>query len=42
VLVVPCEITVDDGPGRVFRDSLEGLTGSDLVDAWAQRSGVRL
>ncbi|MBC2638322.1 MULTISPECIES: HAD family phosphatase [unclassified Rhodococcus (in: high G+C Gram-positive bacteria)] len=42
VLVVPCEIPVDDGPGRVFRDSLEGLTGSDLVDMWAQRSGVRL
>jgi beta-phosphoglucomutase-like phosphatase (HAD superfamily) len=42
VLIVPCEIAVADGPGRVFRDSLEGLTGSGLAEVWAQRSGVRL
>lgn len=42
VLIVPCEIAVADGPGRVFRDSLEGLTGSDLAEVWAQRSAVRL
>ncbi|WP_009473530.1 HAD family phosphatase [Rhodococcus sp. JVH1] len=42
VLVVPCEIAVADGPGRVFRDSLEGLTGADLAEVWAQQSGVRL
>ncbi|MEV6276895.1 HAD family phosphatase [Nocardia sp. NPDC051832] len=30
VLVVPCEIPVPAGPGRVFRDSLIGLTHADL------------
>ena len=30
VLVVPCEIPVPDGPGRVFRDSLVGLRLADL------------
>lgn len=30
VLVVPCEIPVPTGTGRVFRDSLIGLTTADL------------
>nr|WP_228001304.1 HAD family phosphatase [Nocardia australiensis] len=33
VIVVPCEIPVPDAPGRVFRDSLIGLTVADLEDA---------
>ncbi|MGW4843665.1 HAD family hydrolase [Nocardia brasiliensis] len=33
VLVVPCEIAVPDGPGRMFRDSLVGLTLTDLERA---------
>lgn len=32
VLVVPCEVPVASGPGRVVRDSLEGLTPADVVD----------
>ncbi|MEV0246724.1 HAD family phosphatase [Nocardia sp. NPDC050712] len=31
VLVVPCEIAVPPGPGRVFRDTLVGLTHADLA-----------
>nr|WP_309234394.1 HAD family phosphatase [Nocardia sp. XZ_19_385] len=30
VLVVPCEISVPPGPGRIFRDTLIGLTHADL------------
>lgn len=31
VLVVPNHVPVPDGPGRVFRDSLEGLSPADLA-----------
>jgi hypothetical protein len=31
VLVVPCEVDVDQGERRVFRASLEGLTVADLT-----------
>jgi len=31
VLVVPCEVAVEPGERRVFRDSLEGLTAADLT-----------
>jgi HAD superfamily hydrolase (TIGR01509 family) len=31
VLVVPCVVPVPDGPGRVFRDSLVGLTLGELA-----------
>ncbi|WP_072690014.1 HAD family hydrolase [Rhodococcus marinonascens] len=41
VLVVPCEIVVPAAPGRVFRDSLEGLSGIELSKLWAQPSVVR-
>ena len=34
VLVVPSEIEVPEGAGRVFRASLEGVTVSDLEAAW--------
>ncbi|MEV0292091.1 HAD family phosphatase [Nocardia sp. NPDC050710] len=33
VIVIPCEIPVPDAPGRVFRDSLVGLTRADLESA---------
>lgn len=33
VIVIPCEIPVPGAPGRVFRDSLVGLTVDDLHDA---------
>ncbi|MFI9503074.1 HAD family hydrolase [Nocardia sp. NPDC052566] len=33
VIVIPCEIAVPDAPGRMFRDSLIGLTVEDLRDA---------
>ncbi|MFQ6392711.1 HAD family hydrolase [Nocardia sp. KC 131] len=33
VIVIPCEIAVPPLPGRVFRDSLIGLTLADLKDA---------
>ncbi|MGW4327003.1 HAD family hydrolase [Nocardia sp. NPDC004573] len=33
LVVVPCEIPVPDAPGRVFRDSLVGLTAADLEQA---------
>ncbi len=35
VLVVPCEIEVSEGPGRVLRESLEGVTWADLCAAWS-------
>ncbi len=31
VLVVPCEVAVEPGERRVFRDSLEGLTVADVT-----------
>ena len=34
VLVVPCEVPVPGGPGRVLRGSLVGLTAQDVVGAW--------
>ncbi|TDV44917.1 HAD family hydrolase [Actinophytocola oryzae] len=33
VIVVPCEVPVDQGERRVFRTSLEGLTVADLTAA---------
>lgn len=36
VLVVPCEIPVPAGPGRVVRESLEGLTLADLQAVHSQ------
>jgi HAD superfamily hydrolase (TIGR01509 family) len=33
VLVVPCEVPVEQGERRVFRESLEGLTVADLTAA---------
>jgi hypothetical protein len=30
VLVVPCEVPVPAGPGRVHRDDLVGLTAAEL------------
>jgi HAD superfamily hydrolase (TIGR01509 family) len=35
VLVVPLEVPVAPGPGRVFRTGLEGLTIEELHAAWA-------
>ncbi|MGW4366438.1 HAD family hydrolase [Nocardia takedensis] len=37
VIVVPCEIAVPSAPGRVFRDTLVGLTGSHLREALRAR-----
>jgi HAD superfamily hydrolase (TIGR01509 family) len=40
VLVVPCEVPVPDGPRRVPRTSLVGLTAADVADTLARaRSG---
>jgi HAD superfamily hydrolase (TIGR01509 family) len=36
VLVVPCEVAVPAGPGRVHRRSLVGLTANDVRDAYAR------
>ncbi|GAA5154693.1 HAD family hydrolase [Pseudonocardia eucalypti] len=36
VLVVPCEVPVPSGPRRVQRDTLTGLTESDMRGYWAQ------
>ncbi|MGH3758887.1 HAD family hydrolase [Actinophytocola sp.] len=33
VVVVPCEVPVEPGERRVFRDSLEGLAATDLTTA---------
>jgi HAD superfamily hydrolase (TIGR01509 family) len=38
VLVVPCEVPVPDGPGRVQRASLVGLSRSDVAAAWRAAS----
>ncbi|MGI5130432.1 HAD family hydrolase [Pseudonocardia sp. CA-107938] len=34
VLVVPCDTTVDPGPGRVLRETLAGLTPADVRAAF--------
>ncbi len=36
VLVVPCDTTVDAGPARVLRESLEGLTAEIVRAAYRQ------
>jgi HAD superfamily hydrolase (TIGR01509 family) len=41
VLVVPCEVPVPDGPGRVHRASLLGLTAADVRDCWARAHRAR-
>jgi len=41
VLVVPCDVPVPTGPGRVLRTSLVGLTRADLQDSYAQARGER-
>ena len=41
VLVVPCDVPVPGGPGRVLRPSLVGLTRADLQDSYAQARGER-
>jgi len=41
VLVVPCDVPVLAGPGRVLRTSLVGLTRADLQDSYAQARGER-
>ena len=38
VLVVPCEVEVPDGPARVQRASLVGLTAEELIVAWTAAS----
>lgn len=40
VIVIPCEIPVPQLPGRVFRDSLVGLTLGDLHDALRVRDAI--
>jgi HAD superfamily hydrolase (TIGR01509 family) len=42
VIVIPCEIAVPGAPGRVFRDSLAGLTRADLEGALRARRGARV
>ncbi|MFR9750038.1 HAD family hydrolase [Nocardia sp. 004] len=39
VLVVPCEIAVPEAPGRMFRDSLTGLTLGDLEHIFRGSAG---
>jgi HAD superfamily hydrolase (TIGR01509 family) len=41
VLVVPCDVPVPGGPGRVVRDSLAGLSLADLHDGYRQARGER-
>ena len=41
VLVVPCDVPVPDGPGRVLRTSLVGLTRDDLQAGYAAARGER-
>nr|WP_275404091.1 HAD family phosphatase [Pseudonocardia acidicola] len=36
VLVVPCEVPVPVGPGRVHRESLVGLRPTDVVEAYTR------
>ena len=42
VLVVPCDVPVPDGPGRVLRTSLVGLTRDDLHISYAEARGERV
>jgi len=41
VLVVPCDVPVPAGPGRVLRPSLVGLTRADLQAGYAEARGER-
>jgi HAD superfamily hydrolase (TIGR01509 family) len=41
VLVVPCDVAVPGGPGRVLRDSLTGLTLADLQIGYQQARAER-
>ena len=41
VLVVPCDVPVPGGPGRVLRPSLVGLTRDDLQASYAEARGER-
>jgi len=41
VLVVPCDVPVPAGPGRVLRPSLVGLTRDDLQASYAEARGER-
>jgi HAD superfamily hydrolase (TIGR01509 family) len=41
VLVVPCDVPVPAGPGRVLRPSLVGLTRDDLHASYAEARGER-
>ena len=41
VLVVPCDVPVPAGPGRVLRPSLVGLTLDDLRACYAEARGER-
>jgi HAD superfamily hydrolase (TIGR01509 family) len=41
VLVVPCDVPVPVGPGRVLRPSLVGLTRDDLQASYAEARGER-
>jgi HAD superfamily hydrolase (TIGR01509 family) len=41
VLVVPCDVPVPAGPGRVLRTSLVGLTRADLQASYAQARSER-
>jgi HAD superfamily hydrolase (TIGR01509 family) len=41
VLVVPCEVPVPAGPGRVERESLVGVTAADLRVAYARAQRAR-
>jgi HAD superfamily hydrolase (TIGR01509 family) len=41
VLVVPCDVPVPTGPGRVLRPSLVGLTRADLQASYAEARAER-
>jgi len=41
VLVVPCDVPVPGGPGRVLRPSLVGLTRADLQASYVEARGER-
>jgi HAD superfamily hydrolase (TIGR01509 family) len=41
VLVVPCDVPVPAGPGRVLRASLVGLTRDELQSSYAEARGER-
>ena len=42
VLVVPCDMPVPAGPGRVLRSSLVGLTRDDLRACYTEARGERV